>query len=1020
MESWRAGHLVVQPRMGVADPADMGARLAAVAKLPFPAVGTITVDSYTRVGDVRGARRALRLEEPLNGFPLGAHLPEVVRDVVSSAAQAIPVQVRHGSADPTVVLRSVRASGLLASEGGPLSYCVPYSRMPLAEATARWADAVTEFAREDNRGRPHLESFGGCMLGQLCPPAMLVAISVLEGMFFEQKGMRSLSMSYAEQGHQGQDIAALQALHKLADDLLSDDTDWHVVHYMYMGVFPGTRQGAHSLIARSALTAAAGGAARIIVKTSAEAHRLPTLAENLRALDLASAAARLGSLAGLAVDDASEIYEDARNIIAATLELSDDIGGAIVRATRAGIIDIPFGLHPDLSQSVRSQVTDEGRVVWAATGRVPVRRAVAGRAPGASELHSMLHRVASHFDADSESAHILVVGCGPRGLSYLERLAVRLRLLGMNAPNLRVTIIDPYSPGGRIWRTDQPDELMMNTVCGEVTMFSGPAVHDEDHPGAGRTFAEWWAATSPGTYRGPNDFATRRHYGAYLAHVYEVVHSTLEEEDVVVEYVHGTVADVTRAEENPAEWTVTLGDGRRLCADQVVIATGHPRPRDAQGPEDGRSPRRLHGDSAADLQLEGIEPDDTVAVIGLGLSFYDVMARLTAGRGGKFVREGDAFSYIPSGREPRLIALSRSGLPLPARGHNQKPPTLSYRPILFTLAALGPHPGLDRLMALLLAEVHVTYYARHLDLHDDGLGNSLREMIAGSPEQFTHAESVRAAAAELCSSPLPEPLDLLELARPFVGQTFGSLEEWSTELRRLLEEDLREAALGNVDSPLKAALDTIRDIRGTLRYCLEFGRMAPRDRLLFDSSWAPVIGLLTAGPPAHRIDELLALMDCGLVEVLPPSPEVQDSPSGYLLSSAALPGTSWTAQHLIDARIPKTVLPEDQPGLLTTLIEREVARVWSATADGVTYQPGGLEVEKASLAVVSSSGRPAGSLHALGIPTEGCRWFTQVGSGRPGPWGDFFHDASKVADATVASAYSRSGRKAGLASRLSS
>jgi methylaspartate mutase epsilon subunit len=33
----------------------------------------------------------------------------------------------------------------------------------------------------------------------------------------------------------------------------------------------------------------------------------------------------------------------------------------------------------------------------------------------------------------------------------------------------------------------------------------------------------------------------------------------------------------------------------------------------------------------------------------------------------------------------------------------------------------------------------------------------------------------------------------------------------------------------------------------------------------------------------------------------------------------------------------------------------------------------------------------------LGIPSEGQRWFMQVGSARPGPWTDFTGDADAIA-----------------------
>ncbi|WP_278255872.1 hypothetical protein [Nocardioides convexus] len=53
---------------------------------------------------------------------------------------------------------------------------------------------------------------------------------------------------------------------------------------------------------------------------------------------------------------------------------------------------------------------------------------------------------------------------------------------------------------------------------------------------------------------------------------------------------------------------------------------------------------------------------------GLGLTFYDSLALLTEGRGGRYVDDGTALRYLPSGNEPLIVAGSRSGVPLRARG----------------------------------------------------------------------------------------------------------------------------------------------------------------------------------------------------------------------------------------------------------------------------------------------------------------------------------------------------------------
>ena len=68
---------------------------------------------------------------------------------------------------------------------------------------------------------------------------------------------------------------------------------------------------------------------------------------------------------------------------------------------------------------------------------------------------------------------IAFVGAGPRTIGLLERLAANLSALP--APRLRVHVVDPYPPGGRVWRPDQSPLLWMNSRAGEVTMFLSTA-----------------------------------------------------------------------------------------------------------------------------------------------------------------------------------------------------------------------------------------------------------------------------------------------------------------------------------------------------------------------------------------------------------------------------------------------------------------------------------------------------------------------------------------------------------------
>jgi methylaspartate mutase epsilon subunit len=397
-----AGLLVVQPRMGMSSPARMRAGLLATKHADGATAGTITLDSYTRVGDHAAAKIALSDKVALNGYPIVAHGVRVSREVLEGIRdEHFPVQVRHGSASPGEIFVTMAMIGLDASEGGPVSYCLPYSRMPLRESVRHWSDSCTRFSRLAELGAsPHLETFGGCMMGQLCPPSLLIAISVLEAMFFCNCGLRSVSLSYAQQTSAEQDLEAIQALRRLAAELLPG-VQWHIVLYAYMGVYPSSRIGADRLLADASQLAVQAGAARLIVKTAAEAHRIPTVAENVAALEQAARTAITATV--LPPVPETGLYAEARAIVEAVLDLHPDLGRALVGAFERGYLDVPYCLHPDNLGRTRSVIDDAGWLRWSSTGNLPVPAVDQRRDAGeltSSGLLAALSYLARRYDGD--------------------------------------------------------------------------------------------------------------------------------------------------------------------------------------------------------------------------------------------------------------------------------------------------------------------------------------------------------------------------------------------------------------------------------------------------------------------------------------------------------------------------------------------------------------------------------------------------------------------------------------------
>jgi methylaspartate mutase epsilon subunit len=164
-----------------------------------------------------------------------------------------------------------------------------------------------------------------------------------------------------------------------------------------MGVYPLTGEGATRLLEEAARLTARSGAARLIVKTTAEAFRIPTIAENVTALEAAAAAAGPVATPDPHVD--SETYAEARALVNAVLDLDDDLGAALVSAFQHGYLDVPYCLHPDNAGRSAGQVDTDGRLRWTRTGSMPIRpTGSAQRRTTAPDLLDSLNYVRRTYD----------------------------------------------------------------------------------------------------------------------------------------------------------------------------------------------------------------------------------------------------------------------------------------------------------------------------------------------------------------------------------------------------------------------------------------------------------------------------------------------------------------------------------------------------------------------------------------------------------------------------------------------
>ncbi|MDI3389684.1 FAD/NAD(P)-binding protein [Streptomyces sp. B-S-A8] len=687
----------------------------------------------------------------------------------------------------------------------------------------------------------------------------------------------------------------------------------------------------------------------------------------------------------------------------------------------------------------------------------------------------------------SATAHlsVAVVGAGPRGTSVLERLCASAPELLPPGALLTVHMVDPAPPGaGQVWRTGQSDELLMNTVAPQVTLFTDPSVTCEGPIRRGPSLYEW-ASAHPEALDGPlgpDAYPTRAQYGRYLEWVFaEVLRRAPEQVRVKVhrarairlteEPAHPTEepADLTREpvplkneaphpteepadlKHEPADLTeepvpltdhaghlprttatahvprqrhgdtppprppgqrLVLSDGTELTGlDAVVLAQGH---LPATG---GAAQRRLadhalrHGlryvqpANPADLDLSSVEPGAPVLLRGLGLNFFDHMALLTSGRGGRFVAGPDGLGYLPSGREPQLYAGSRRGVPYQARGDNEKGAYGRHEPLVLTgtviegfrkRAADGDPPDfLAEIWPLVAKEVETVHYEARL--RAEGRSTEVfRERFLGS----AHGSEQEAAVLDAFGFGPAGRWSWERVARPYDGVEFAGPEEFRGRLLGQLRADAAEAALGNVSGPVKAALDVLRDLRNELRLVVDHRGIGGRSRREHLDRWyTPLNAFLSIGPPRRRIEEMTALVAAGVLHVVGPRMEVRAEADGFVAHSPDVPGSTVRATTMIEARLPEADLRRTGDALLAELLASGGCRPHVVD----DYETGGLDVTPRPYRVVDRLGRPHPGRFAVGVPTEGVHWVTAAGA-RPGVDSVTLSDADAVARAALRTA----------------
>ena len=347
--------ILIQPRSGVSILKDQIKLFKAFESVGVPVV-SYQVDSLTRNNNYIGVEEAIRESNKsgvstLNGFPVINYGVSGLQRVVSEVK--VPVQTRHSTRDPRLLAEISYAGGVTSFEGGAICYNIPYYK------DYRLNESITAWQYVDRLTGLYYERFGivldreffGTLTGTLIPPSIAIAINILEAILAVRQGVKCVSLGYAEQGNRVQDIATIRTLGKMAGDVIRNlghkDIQINTVFHQYMAAFPETYQRAEELIYNSAITAALSGATRVIIKTTAEAFRIPAMEDNLHAIGLVMSGISDSVREGV---DEMQMAEECALIEREVQALLDSvilcgrgsITEGIVSAFRRGFLDIPF------------------------------------------------------------------------------------------------------------------------------------------------------------------------------------------------------------------------------------------------------------------------------------------------------------------------------------------------------------------------------------------------------------------------------------------------------------------------------------------------------------------------------------------------------------------------------------------------------------------------------------------------------------------------------------------------------
>lgn len=136
---------------------------------------------------------------------------------------------------------------------------------------------------------------------------------------------------------------------------------------------------------------------------------------------------------------------------------------------------------------------------------------------------------------------------------------------------------------------------------------------------------------------------------------------------------------------------------------------------------------------------------------------------------------------------------------------------------------------------------------------------------------------------------------------------------------------------------------------------------------------------LASGPPAVRVEQLVALVRAGVVHFAGPDPVFRIQHGVFTASSPWVADAPWEARHLVEALAPANNVQISASPLLRKLLQDGLVRPRTMLAsDGEPVVTSGLDVTAPPYRPLDGTGAPVEGLYVLGLQLSSVQWGTAI------------------------------------------